>query len=79
METETDSKKKKSFLKDLKKNKKDEDGKEEEEKKICVLCTRNRPVFVVENDNMIKRIPERHLSPLLLNLKEDFQNNRMYL
>lgn len=48
----------------------------QEEEKICPLCARNRPVFVVDSDNMIKRMPERHLSPLLKNIKKDFNNKR---
>ena len=42
----------------------------DEQEKICSLCARNRPVFVVDTDNMIKRMPERHLSPLLKNIKK---------
>lgn len=52
---------------------------DDEEEKICSLCARNRPVFVVDTDNMIKRMPERHLSPLLKNIKKDFNNKRQYL
>ena len=46
----------------------------DDQEKICTLCARNRPVFVVDTDNMIKRMPERHLSPLLKNIKKDFNN-----
>ena len=42
---------------------------DDQDLKICSLCNRNRPVFVVESDNMIKRMPERYLSPLLKSLK----------
>lgn len=52
---------------------------EDMDQKICSLCDRNRPVFVVDSDNMIKRMPERYLSPLLKSLKLDLKNNRMYL
>jgi hypothetical protein len=34
---------------------------------------------VIGTDNMIKRIPDRYMSPLLKSLKEDLQNNRLYL
>ena len=44
----------------------------EKQESICDLCARNRPIFVVDTDDMIKRMPERHLSPLLKNLKSDF-------
>ena len=45
----------------------------------CDLCERPRPIFVVDTDDMIKRLPERFLSPLLKNLKKDFNNKRQYL
>ena len=48
----------------------------DDKEKICTLCARNRPVFVVDTDNMIKRMPDRHLSPLLKNIKKDFNNQR---
>lgn len=44
--------------------------------KICDLCQRPRPIFVVDTDDMIKRLPERFLSPLLKSLKKDFNNKR---
>lgn len=44
--------------------------------KKCDLCERPRPIFVVDTDDMIKRLPERFLSPLLKNLKKDFSNKR---
>jgi hypothetical protein len=47
--------------------------------KKCDLCERPRPIFVVDTDDMIKRLPERFLSPLLKNLKKDFNNKRQYL
>jgi hypothetical protein len=50
-----------------------------EDEKVCDLCQRPRPIFVVEADDMIKRLPERFLSPLLKSLKKDFKNKRMYL
>lgn len=45
----------------------------------CGLCERPRPVFVVDTDDMIKRLPERFLSPLLRSLRKDFNNKRQYL
>ena len=46
------------------------------EEKICDLCQRHRPVFIAETDDMIRRLPERFLSPLLKSLKKDFNNKR---
>ena len=46
------------------------------QEKICDLCQRPRPIFVVDTDDMIKRLPERFLSPLLKSLKKDFNNKR---
>lgn len=34
---------------------------------------------MVETDDMIKRLPERFLSPLLKSMKKDFTNKRKYL
>ena len=36
-------------------------------------------MFVVDTDDMIKRLPERFLSPLLRSLRKDFNNKRQYL
>ena len=46
------------------------------EEAVCDLCQRPWPIFVVETDDMIKRLPERFLSPLLKSLKKDFNNKR---
>ena len=46
---------------------------------ICILCERNRPVFLVDNDDMILRLPERFLPPFLWNMKQDFLAKRPYL
>ena len=51
----------------------------EKQEHICDLCARHRPIFVVDTDDMIKRMPERHLSPLLKSLKNDYINKRTYL
>lgn len=50
-----------------------------EEERQCHLCQRPWPIFVTETDDMIKRLPERFLSPLLKSLKKDFTNKRQYL
>jgi len=52
---------------------------QDQAEKICDLCQRPRPIFVVDTDDMIKRLPERFLSPLLKSLKKDFNNKRQYL
>jgi hypothetical protein len=57
---------------ELDKNMLQQDG----EEKKCDLCERPRPIFVVDTDDMIKRLPERFLSPLLKSLKKDFNNKR---
>ena len=49
------------------------------EEHICTLCERQRPCFVVESDDMIMRVPERYLSPLLKQLKKDYLAKKQYL
>ena len=49
---------------------------EDKQEKNCDLCNRPRPIFVVDTDDMIKRQPEQHLTPLLRNLKKDFYHKR---
>ena len=56
-----------------------EENRNKEEQTQCDLCQRPRPIFVAETDDMIKRLPERFLSPLLKMLKKDFNNKRQYL
>ena len=46
---------------------------------ICILCERNRPVFLVDSDDQILRMQERFLPPFLKNLKQDFVSNKQYL
>ena len=40
---------------------------------------RNRPVFVVDSDDVILRLPEKYLSPFLKDLKNDFMQKKEYL
>ena len=45
----------------------------------CFMCQRSRPIFLVDSDDMILRLPERFLPPFLKQLKQDFLNKRQYL
>ena len=45
----------------------------------CYMCQRSRPIFLVDSDDMILRLPERFLPPFLKQLKQDFLNKRQYL
>ena len=45
----------------------------------CELCDRQMPVFVVENDNMILRMPEQYMPKFLKVMKQDFLNKCKYL
>jgi hypothetical protein len=45
----------------------------------CYFCHRPRPIFIVDNDDMILRMPERYLPPFLKSLKQDFINKKQYL
>jgi hypothetical protein len=51
----------------------------EQQKDDCQMCLRQRPIFLVESDDMILRLPERFLPPFLKSLKLDFLNKRQYL
>jgi hypothetical protein len=46
---------------------------------VCILCERNRPVFLVDSDDQILRMQERFLPPFLKNLKQDYLNNKLYI
>lgn len=52
---------------------------EPENLEICILCQRQRPIFLVDNDDMILRLPERFLPPFLKSLKQDYLQKRPYL
>lgn len=68
-----------------KKQKKKEEVQEEAEdlelmmEKICGLCARSTPVFFYKNEEQVKRLPERSLTPLLQELKEDMKLKANYL
>lgn len=46
---------------------------------MCILCQRERPIFMVDSDLTILQLPERTLPPFLKSLKDDFINKRSYL
>lgn len=46
---------------------------------VCLLCQRQRPIFLVDSDDMILRLPERFLPAFLKSLKQDYLNKRQYL
>lgn len=52
---------------------------EAETQEICYFCQRPRPIFLVDQDDMILRLPERFLPPFLKNLKLDFLHKKLYL
>lgn len=47
--------------------------------KVCTLCQRPIPVFFFKNEEQVKRLPERSLTPLLLLLKDDMQKKAAFL
>jgi len=58
-----------------------EDNKEiqEERNKVCHLCNRELPIFFYGNEEQIKRLPERALTTLLQDMKQDLENKLNYL
>ena len=53
-----------------------EDG---DQGQLCIFCERQRPIFLVDSDDAILRLPEKFLPPFLKQLKQDFLNKRAYL
>ena len=43
------------------------------------MCEKTRPVFIVESDDMILRLPDKFLPPFLKDLKRDYIQKRQYL
>jgi len=81
-----DRKKKRSKTEDVKQKKKlidnlnNEDVEfAEERQKVCKLCNRELPIFFYGNEEQVKRLPERALTSLLREMKEDLENKRNYL
>ena len=46
---------------------------------LCLFCERNRPIFMVDSDDMILRMQERFLPLFLKNLKADYLAGKQYL
>jgi hypothetical protein len=57
----------------------EEDDHVNHQEEVCVFCERNRPIFLVDSDDMILRMQERFLPQFLKNLKQDFLANKQYL
>jgi hypothetical protein len=76
-QAENNKKKKKRVQ--TKKEENEEEDFEPIEEKICRLCNRTVPVFFFQNDDQVKRLPERVLTPLLLDLKSDMEKKMHYL
>ena len=45
----------------------------------CVLCQRSRPIFLVDSDDMILRLPEKFLPPFLKAMKAEYLAKRPFL
>lgn len=52
---------------------------QEDRNKVCVLCNRELPIFFYGNEEQIKRLPERALTTLLQDMKQDLENRLNYL
>lgn len=46
---------------------------------LCPLCNRDSPVLFYQNEEQIKRIPERSLTPFLSDVKADLLAKAVYL
>ena len=46
---------------------------------ICNFCQRSRPIFCVDTDDMILRLPEKFLPPFLKQMKSDYLSKSAYL
>ena len=49
------------------------------ESKLCKLCNREMPLYFYQQEDMVKRLPERALTQLLSDLKEDMEAKANYL
>ena len=47
--------------------------------KVCRLCDREQPLYVYQQQEILKRIPERSLTELLLKMKQHVRERVMYL
>lgn len=46
--------------------------------KVCKLCNREQPLYFTSNEQAIKMLPERSLTPLLQEMRRDLDTNKMY-
>ena len=51
----------------------------ETEAQICRLCNRESPLYFYQQQDIIKRIPERSMTKLLLQMKADLTAKQEYL
>lgn len=49
------------------------------ETKVCKLCNRETPLYFYQQEDVVKRLPERSLTQLLSELKEDMDEKANYL
>lgn len=52
---------------------------ESESAEICRLCNREQPLYFYQQEEIIKRLPERSLTKLNLQMKQDLQAKLAYL
>lgn len=46
---------------------------------LCKLCNKELPILFFKNEDLIKRMPERNMTPFLLGMKGDLFNKAPYL
>jgi len=46
---------------------------------VCKLCNRETPLYFYQQEDVVKRLPERSLTQLLSELKEDMDEKANYL
>lgn len=63
----------------IKKNEVNEDGDAVDSAQVCRLCDREQPLYVYQQQEILKRTPERSLTKLLLRMKMDVKEKVMYL
>lgn len=47
--------------------------------KVCQLCNRDTPLYFYQQEDVVKRLPERALTKLLADLKSDMEAKANYL
>ena len=56
-----------------------EEGDAVDNTQVCRLCEREQPLYVYQQQEILKRTPERSLTELLLKMKQDVKEKLMYL